>query len=371
MSRTKQGSDGGGSRRPPQKKDKNPRKRSRPRDQPAHNGAVEPVAAPDAAAVAPPEAAEPAGVLRFTPADVLGVQWFWSPWIGRGIYTLLVGSPGSGKSTMLAHLCGRASRSIIMPGEEDVRRVVLPRLLSADVDLRTVSVVPSSDGWYLPLARSRLIGLIERERAELVVIDPLDSYLSPGEDENGNLPVRRILQALQDVAESTQAAIIAVRHPGKAIGNLLAGSRAWRSHPRAILQMVLSPDDDRKGIISILKAPFGVREAPHWYAIHGADGQPTTWTLEGQAPIYAEREAGEVADRVDRSKIGEAVELLEGLLAGGEEMDAKIVYATCERYAIKERTVRYAAERLGVHRHHEGLREDRRVYWRLPPPATQ
>lgn len=306
------------------------------------------------------------GVVTYAEHDVLSPEWFWEPWIARHIYTLLVGPSSCGKSTFLAYLTTLSKSIVYLPGEEDIRRDVLPRVLRSRTDAEEIFWVPPSERWMLPGSRQRLTDLVKDVEAKLVIIDPVDSYFHPEYSEDSNQHVRHVLDILMRVSEATGAAIVIVRHPGKRADNLLAGSRAWRTHPRAILQMDLT-DDNRTGILRVHKPPFGRQPDPRYYHLVGLEGEPLQWALAGSAPMVHAYEAAEVTDRLERRKIDEACTLLTRLLAGGNVMDVREVYRFGRSVDISERTMRYAADRLSLLKHYEGQGGDLRSYWRLPP----
>jgi hypothetical protein len=316
--------------------------------------------------VGPEPVVFPGDTMQYTKDDLTRVDWYHWPWIARGIYTLIVGHPSAGKSTFGASLAAKSHRSLILPGEEDVKRVVLPRLLAADADLSRVSFLRPDNALAFPRDGERFIDILQQTGADFVLIDPLDSYLGDSVDENHNGPVRRVLDCFARAAEATGIALVVVRHPGKAAQNLLAGSRAFRSHPRSILQLTTLAGVDDKGILSAYKPPFGIRATPIYYELVGAEGEAKRFVSGEEAPYVRVEEAVHVCDRIDRSKIDEAEELVRLLLADGKELTSKEIYLMAAQDCISDRLVRYAALRLCVTRTWSGRRHDTTCKWRLP-----
>lgn len=311
------------------------------------------------------------GTARYGDADILEAEWFLEPWIARGVHTLLVGLPSCGKSTFAAHLARKANRTVFLCGEEDIRRAVLGRLKTNGVSLPSVIFCPAGDSWTFPRHEQKLIQLIRHERADLVIVDPADSYVGGGTDENQNLPVRKLLDVFFRAAEATQCAMVLMRHPGKDRTNLVAGSRAWFSHPRAILHLATLPDNRERGVLKALKPPLGQWPPPQFYNLVGWGRHPREFHLAGEAPECLAREMESVMDGMDRTKIDEAETLLKRFLADGAELSAADLYKMAEQHRLSDRTLRYAAERLHVKRRHEGSREATVVYWKLPPAAAR
>jgi hypothetical protein len=218
-----------------------------------------------------------------------------------------------------------------------------------------------------PTHGDKLIDLIRSTPGtELVFVDPLDDYLAGSVEENHNLPIRRVLQCFTAAAEVTGVAIVVIRHPGKDPNNLLAASRAFSNHPRAILRFDLVQDAKNLGILQPHKPPLGRWSLPRYYELAGGDDEPKRFTLRDLVEPGRATEAVEVTDRIERSKIDQAAVLLRRLLAGGKEMESADVYKAAEAHRLKERTVRYAAERVGVVKRWEGHRESTRCHWSLP-----
>jgi hypothetical protein len=308
----------------------------------------------------------PAGVVQYTAEDILPAEWFLEPYVPRHNYTLLIGKPGAGKSTFGSHLVARAKRSIVFSGEEDIRRVVLPRLVTAGVDLARVRFVPAGEDWRFSRDPTKLVELIRATPGtELVYVDPLDDYLAESVDEDRNRPVRRVLQCFTSAAEATGIAIVVVRHPGKDPNNLLAGSRAFHTHPRAILHLDLLDDVPDRGIILPHKPPLGRRTPPRYYDLVGGEREPKRFVLGDLVEPGRAVEVREVPARMDRYMIDQAVELLRRLLAGGKEMDSVDIYRAAEHIRLQAMTVRRAAERIGVKRRWEGRRGDTKCHWSL------
>jgi hypothetical protein len=306
----------------------------------------------------------PAGKL-LSEVAVKSIEWLLDPLIPCGMVTAVVGEPGVGKSTFEAHLCRLAGRAIVLPGEEDVARLLKPRMLVNGVDPATVRVILPGSEWYLPECKERLIRAIQFHRARLLVLDPIDDYLPPGFLEADACQVRQILQALRQVAEATAAAVVLCRHPGKDPNNVMVGSRVWRALPRSIVELLRDPGPPVRFIIRPYKDSLG-REAPaRYYDLVGEKGEPKVWRFGEVVAEEVVRLAKAEPDRIERKKIDQAADLLRALLACGGEMESSEVYRAGEREGLKDRTIRYAAERLAVSLRREGTRQDTRCYWSM------
>ena len=89
-------------------------------------------------------------VTRMADVTAQPVRWLWPSRIPLGMLTILDGDPGLGKSTVLLDLASRLSRGDLMPddssgpgimgtvilsAEDDVARVIRPRLEAAGADV--------------------------------------------------------------------------------------------------------------------------------------------------------------------------------------------------------------------------------------------
>ena len=296
------------------------------------------------------------------------VGWFLQPYVPRGMLTLVVGQAGAGKSTFIAHLMRQAKRSILLPGyEESFEAMTLPRIRACGIDPSAVRVLHAGD-WTLPTCRERLIRAVRDHGADLVVWDPIGSYLNEAGSENDGQHVRPALECAARIAAETDAACVAVRHPGKDPRNVMVGSREWRAVPRQIVELLLDPGPPAARMIQLHKDSLGQEVLPRAFSLVGDSRKPRRFEL-GEEVQEADVELAQlVPDRIERSKIDRACELIARLLANGE-MLAKTVYQRGEEEKLGDRTMDVAARRLAVVRRREGNGTEHRMFWSLTDTA--
>lgn len=293
------------------------------------------------------------------------VEWFLRPWVPMGMLTLVVGLPGTGKSSFSAHLLSQSKSAIILPGwEESFEIMTVPRLIANGVNLDRVHVLDRGD-WRLPHARDRLVEEVEAVKADLVLFDPISSYLAEGGSENDGQFVRPVLEACVDVATQTNAAVVGVRHPGKNGTNLMVGSREWRALPRSIVELMYDPGPPATRLIRLYKDSLGQEPAPRRYDLIGEPGKPRRFIITGECTKEQAALVGEAPDRHKRSQVERAKEMLELVLKDGE-VEAKDVFSIGEKERLKEWAVYLAASLLDVQRRREGQGMAQRCYWHLP-----
>lgn len=290
-------------------------------------------------------------------------EWFFPGFVPRRMLSAVVGEPSAGKSTFGAFLCAIARRPVILPGfEEDAGGPLRSRLLSAEADLRHVLILDDRP-YGVPWDRERITAAMVEHRADLLWIDPIDSYIGET-NENDGQAVRHALETLAKMAKETGAAVVFARHPGKLPGNVCPGSRSWRAVPRVVLRMTVFPGPPEQRVLEAYKDNVGGVNPPTLYTLDTAEGWAPWFSLGG--PLNPEDKVLlEVADRQDRRLVEQATEMLRAVLSEGRQQTTWL-YAQAEAEQIGARTLRRAADRLGVVVEREGVGREHKAYWSLP-----
>lgn len=311
--------------------------------------------------VVPPSPLRPASSIRATE-----VRWFLKPWIPCGELSFVVGDPGTGKSTFLAWLVAQARAAVVFPGhEESIGAMFRPRLVAHGADLDRVFLL-TEPGWTFPGALKRTVNAARQVDADLIIMDPVDSYLDESVSHNDAQGIRSALEALSAVAAQTGAAVVAVRHPGKMAGNVCPGSRAWRAVPRMIVQLVVDGSTPPRRWLRAFKDSLGACPPDRFYDLVGAGaGQPRVFTPGGLVRPAVAETCGLGMDRVELKKLDIAVEMIKALLSDGKQ-EAGFILNHARSIGIGDRTCYLAAERLGVKKLSEGGGRNCRHFW-LPP----
>lgn len=187
-------------------------------------------------------------------ADVVvkPVHWLWLDRIPLGKITLFSGAPGQLKSTAAMDVAARVSTGRVWPdgrpntlgprgvlyfaSEDDAADTLVPRLICAGADLKNVIIIKRSTvkakadaneiSGPVSLVTDKLALnelLKQHPDVALVVFDVLISYLGKA-DSNSDKDVRPLMDALKDIAEKRDIAILAIIHTNKKVG-LAAVSR--------------------------------------------------------------------------------------------------------------------------------------------------
>jgi len=180
-------------------------------------------------------------------ADVVEtkITYLWHPYIPFGRVTLLGGDPGAGKTFITAYLAATLSRGDTLPGEDSTDRepmntllisaeddmgdTLKPRLRNLRADMRRVFVEPRA----IVLDDDGMVAIeqmIRATKAKLLVIDPIVAYFGSGKDMNRANDVRPVMQALKNMAEKLQIAVVVVRHNRKASAGSPEGKKIYAGY---------------------------------------------------------------------------------------------------------------------------------------------
>jgi hypothetical protein len=162
------------------------------------------------------------------------VRWAWPGYIPLGKLTTIEGDPGDGKSTLTIDLVARWTTSVAMPdgaahggpytaimisAEDDPDDTIVPRLQAASADCHRVHLISAGTDrdrpFNLGLDLEQLEKKIVRDNVQIVVLDPLSSFLPDDTDSHSDHKIRRALYPLHLLARRTNVAVIAVRHLSK------------------------------------------------------------------------------------------------------------------------------------------------------------
>jgi len=185
--------------------------------------------------------------------------WAWKNYVPMGTVTIIAGTAGVGKSTILTRMAADWTRGILpgdlagMPvsvlmaaGEDDFSRQVVPKLKAAGADLERV------EEFYVEMDTSAGKGIqtmfqlgddlddlradIEDSGARVVILDPIISFMDGSPDRPKE--VRAALDPVAKLAQELNVAIVCVMHWRKGHGTIaekLSGAHAWRDICRSYI----------------------------------------------------------------------------------------------------------------------------------------
>jgi AAA domain len=310
----------------------------------------------------PSPAAEAVRTVTLTAASTIAmrpVRWLWQARVALGTLVLIGGREGIGKSTLAYTLAaditrgrlpgdyvGRPKAVIVCATEDSWSHTIVPRLTAAGADLSLVYRVDvlTSTGVGSSLTLPRDLSGLEREalnvEAGAILLDPLMSRLDAKLDSHKDGEVRIALEPLVHVAEVTGAAVLGIIHVNKSLSTdpltTLMASRAFAAVARAVLFVMLDPDDETTRLMGQPKNNLGSLDLPTLtFRIDSAHVGDTAegpiwtgrinWLGESDRTIHDALEAVSESTR-DRSATAEAADWLVDHLTsqGGTDDSASI-----------------------------------------------
>jgi hypothetical protein len=300
------------------------------------------------------------------------VPWLWRPYLVKGMLAMLSGDPGAGKTFISLAISasltvGRlpytaepclSADVLYLSVENSPEHVIRPRFDTLGGDPKRFHILRGSVTGEGKRARHASVKLsdiqiladsLEKTQARLVIIDPIQSFLGAEVDCHRSNETRPVLDGLAQLAEEHNASILLVRHfskspTGRAIhrglGSIdLTGAVRTELHAGSV--------DDKRAMVHA-KSNLGQLGESLGYEIEG-DGS-FRWT--GKSDLTAGDLQEAESTREERNDIDEACDYLEQSLANGPRKVRELEGGT----HLHSRTLRRAAQRLGVQRTRDGER---------------
>jgi hypothetical protein len=323
-------------------------------------------------------------VVRFSDLERQAPRWLWPGRIPLGKLTLIIGDPGTGKSTLVAELAARVSRGVAWPDapekgipagdvllvnlEDDPEDTTGPRLDAAGADVSriyTMLKVLSLDTDLAVLDRALT------DRARLLVIDPITACLGRI-DSHKNAEVRGALAPLAMLAARRGVAVVAIHHLNKSTtGPALyraAGSLAFAAAARAVWLVSSDREDKRRRLFLPVKNNLAEALTGLAYRIEGDAAREVGRIVWESRPIELSADDAlailSPEEREQRHAREEAKEwLLETL--GKEAIWTKDLQTLAKENGHSWQTVRRALRDIDAQKRKRGGGKDAKWYWRL------
>lgn len=218
------------------------------------------------------------------------VPWLVEGFAAQGALTMLVGEPGQGKSYLALALAAGVCRGNDAAGFPIAKRrnaAIFDAENGASEMHRRLASLDYPEGLNVGVTESgfdleRQLYEIEEAGSELgTELIVLDSFrtLWPGGDENDSDEVTRVLAGIQQVARTTDTAIVVLHHRNKSGG--YRGSGAIAAVPEILIHMGSNPRDKDQARRSLYweKCRVGRRPAKKWIRL--ADGVEEAFAPSG------------------------------------------------------------------------------------------
>jgi hypothetical protein len=309
-----------------------------------------------------------AAILTLSEVKAREIDWLWNPYLALGTLAMLSGDPGAGK-TFIAQAIAAALTTGRMPHsgepcppcdvlylsvENSPEYVLRPRfdLLGGDANrFHLLEGSISGDGAERGSVRLADVAVlrdaIEKTKARLVVVDPIQSYLGADVDAHRSNETRPLLDGLARIAAERGCCILLVRHLSKAPTSRAIyrglGSIDLTGAVRTELMAGSAPDDSARRALVQVKNNLGKFGKSLGYVIE-EDGK-FRWT--GETELTASELLAAEASGYEGGAGSEAEEFIRHELRDGAR-PAKEVSRVARQAGIAERTLRRARKRLGI-----------------------
>ena len=304
------------------------------------------------------------------------VAWLWPGRIARGTLTIIDGDPGCGKSSLACDLAARVSTgrlwpdgescdlgtAIMVSAEDDPASTLRPRLEAAGADLDRVivssAIFDAGDGPRLLTLPDDLLLIeesITQRAATLVVLDPLNAFLSGKVDSHRDQDIRRVLAALTMMAVRTGVALLLIRHLNKSVSSNPiyrgGGSIGITAAARAAFLVGIDHRDtapEKRRIFAPIKNNLAKMPSPLAFRLVQSEGDsvPHLEWIDGDADISA-RELLREPDAEGSSSLDKGTEFLTEFLADGPK-STKETEKAAQSQGISSRTLDRARKVLKV-----------------------
>lgn len=165
------------------------------------------------------------------------VEWLWTGRVPRGGITLIDGNPGDGKTGILLYMAAQVSlggrfpfdtldrppgKVIYISAEEHPSKAVIPRLKGFGANLKNIDLLrfardPKTGKHVFDASRDldKLKRRMERDPAELIIIDPIQAHVFKSGNMNSASDTRPALEPIGLMAEEYNIGMMIARHFAK------------------------------------------------------------------------------------------------------------------------------------------------------------
>lgn len=306
------------------------------------------------------------------------VEWLWPNRFPTGEVSLLVGDPGVGKSFLSTLITATVTRGncwpdnptrtqqgdvLLISGEDDPARAILPRMLNSGGDPARVTIVQCVKEVHPDGTETNSIvqlskhmhqieqALIANPEIRLMILDPLTSYMGKGTDANNNLDVVMLLEELSVIVRKYRVTALGLTHMNKdkekaAIGRVL-GSMGFVGRARSVWCVAKDKDDPERRLFAPIKTNYSIR--PTGLAFQIMDPGRVVFEeqelhINADEALAADSAKGQGGARGKRlEKVQETV--LEWIV-NAYSIERKTILARCKEQRISEATARRAIDAL-------------------------
>lgn len=316
------------------------------------------------------------------------IDWIYYPYLARGELTILEGDPGLGKSYLMQMICSSICDGKSLPSVKHMKPVK-GRIVYFDVENSSGTVTKKrlvDNGLenfkdFIQVeepfsiddedALDEIYEYFDKHRPVIAVFDTINTYIG-GADAFKSHEVQQTLINFKEIAKRFNCAVVVLRHLTKSSKERALyrgqGSIAFTGMARVVITVGQMPEEEDLRAMAVTKINVAPCPRALTFTINAL---PDTLKRQNRSKFewgeFVDTTTEELVNVNHNAVTGEkkaAIEFLQDVLDEGE-MELKRIEKMAEARSINQRTLRRAADEIGVKRRVTGFGSNRIAYWRL------
>lgn len=307
------------------------------------------------------------------------LEFIWNKMIVKGNLNIIEGIGGTGKSFLTDWLVSaitngykmpfsddyfKVGNAIIQNAEDDIDGTTLPRLIANGANLEKVGYINEEEKAFNIKQLKRLEEKIINFKPEIVILDPLTSYLSGINMYVAN-EVRDVLKPLKELAQKHNCAIVFIMHLNKGSGsaiNRTLGSIDFVSIARSVLLVTEDPQDNTQRLLIPVKTNLMKDSEKRTLCYKINDNGAIEW-IEDRGYISADDILNQTESSFNKDSITRGYIL--GVLAKGDISSTELKYLVTEKGNITEKSYNICKAMLRKENLIDYYQKENKYYWTL------